>query len=250
MKVYLYCMNMKTRTSLFTLLVVGLLGVLTPLQAQQGANRAKETAITCDTLIAWDSINFCMPKMPGMVEASQLEGLQSAIDLVESDMNSVLAYYLPDSVYAHFEMHSMMGYDKYAVVFAVDAIKGLPVGEYELAYFSEAIQSAFDGETWKSISEELEESIDDMEFNVPVIVENYSPDKRVKSTVVLMDINVQNGSSVLRVSVCSIMNVVMVNNRALILTYYEKYEGKKSLKSAKDRSNELLTTFLTANPEK
>lgn len=243
-------MQKKTHYLLVALFTATLLFVSTQSYAQKGATRTDTSAIVCDTLIAWDSINFCMPHMPGMVEASQLEALQPAIDLVESGMNSIMAYYLPDSVYAHFELHNMMGYDKYAVVFAVDALKGLPVGEYELAYFSEAIQSAFDGESWESISDELEESIDNMEFNTPVIAENYSPDKRVKSTVVLMDINVDVGMGAAKVTVCAVMNVVLVNSRALILTYYEKYEGKKSIKQAKERNEEILNAFLTANPAK
>lgn len=240
----------KTHFLVMALIFTCLFLVSSPLKAQQGATRSDSSSIVCDTLIVWDSIDFCMPKMPGMVEASQLEALQPAIDLVESGMNFIMAYYLPDSVYAHFDMHSMMGYDKYAVVFAVDALKGLPVGEYELAYFSEAIQAAFDGESWKSISEELEESIDNMEFNTPVVAENFSTDKRVKSTVVLMDVSVDNGLGASKVTVCAIMNVVLVNSRALILTYYEKYEGKKSIKVAKDRNEEILNKFLKANPNK
>lgn len=224
-----------------------LLGCILSATGIAGAQNADSTTIVCDTTVQWDEISFCMPGYTGMVQSSDLEQLQESIQQLEGSSNTVLAYYLTDSVYAHIDLHQILGYDQYAIVFAIDAIKGLPVGPYELEYFFEAIQAAFDKQTWSDIAETLEEEYDMMSFATPVVVENYSPQENVRTCVLLMDMEVQKSGINSKVTVCAAMDVINVKNRALIMAYYEQYEGKKTIKETKAVNDVLVEKFVNAN---
>jgi hypothetical protein len=202
-----------------------------------------ETKTECLRKVSFGDIDFCLPQIEGMTECYSTPKVKERADAFNYEGNTILGYYLNNETYQQMEVLDSMSYDDYGQVYVTNNLKGIKVGQAELAQMANTMGSDFIQENWSDMQKKLEHSYDDLSIGTPVLVENYSPNSKVKSFVMLSKIKTNRDEAVMLMT----LNIIEMKERLIWLAYYKFYDGEESIKQAKSKNDFIIGRLMEVN---
>lgn len=198
----------------------------------------------CVNSVSFGDINICLPEIAGMKECYSIPIVKARADKFNYVGNSILGYYLNDYSYNHLADFDKSTTDDSFQLFATNKMKGLKVGQRELDY----VVNMMSGKHIKSNMKEVEKIgqgiFDYISIDSTVLIESYSTNINIRTIVTLNKVQINNGAEVIIVSV---LNMVILKERLITLSYYKIYEGLESITNAKQKNNNFLLRLLNSN---
>ena len=210
---------------------------------QNQSDHTGEILKECVKEVSFGDIDFCLPEIEGMTECYSSPKVKVRADAFNYEGNSILGYYLNNETYQQMENLDSISYDDYAQVYVTNNLKGIKVGQAELAQMANTMGSDFIQENWSDMQKKLEHSYDDLSIGTPVLVESYSPHTKVKSFVMLSKIKTNREEAVMLMT----LNIIEMKERLIWLAYYKFYDGEESIKEAKSKNDYIINRLMKVN---
>jgi len=197
----------------------------------------------CERSVHSGDVIICLPKIDGMTECYSVPKFKSYFDNFESGSNDLLGFYLNNSTYEKFKTKITKGFDDYFKVFVVKGTEGVRFSKSELDMMAQKMKSNYFDANWDQRKEELEKIVKNASFGKPVLLEKYSPNENARTFVVISKIQTETMEYVMAMT----MNLLIVKNRLIFLTYYKDYDGQESIRKAKGKNDYIVLRFLNEN---
>lgn len=235
---------MKNLLSILTLLIILLSCAPSEKQLENDAN-GNITAGKCERLASFGDIQICLPAMEGMHECYTNPKVKAKADAFNYDGNSILAYYVNDTIFKQVENIDQITFDDYFQIYATNSLQNKKMEPAELNEMAELITNNFISENWDDLKKNIDKDLDYLTIGKPILIENYTPLEDVRSYVMI----VKYQTELEEMLVVAIANIMRIKERLIWTAYYKNYEGDESIKKAKTANDFGVIQIMTANKE-
>jgi hypothetical protein len=202
----------------------------------------KKTPVCKDSAL-YGYVSICLPDMSGMTECRTHAGVQQIIQPYLAS-GPVLGYYLNEETYKQVDKLAEISYEDYFMLYGDYQRENYYAREADLDRAEKELEETlFEGNNFDLITSKVEEYYGTITAGKPALLEKYSPDRNVRTMIVLM--KYKNGES--ETSVVSAVDFILVKNRLLNLAYYVAYNGGKSIDDAKKKNDAFIEKLLEIN---
>lgn len=206
------------------------------------SNESSDT-IRCENSVHFGQVEICLPIIDGMVECYSNPSVKKKANEYNPQGNSILAFYLNNSTFEKVDELEHLSFDDYFQVYVVDQMKDIRVGNDEMDEMSSIIEGNYFKENWDNIKAKIEQGQDFLSVGRPILIENYTPNKRVRTYVMLTKYLFGGEEKVLLTS----MNLLEIKKRLIWLVYYKNYDGEESIRKAKAKNDYITLQFIDEN---
>lgn len=202
-----------------------------------------ETLILCKNSISFGDIDICLPEIDGMTECYDIPLVKSRADKSEYEKSSVLAFYLNNVTYKQVARLDRITFDDYFKIYALNESKSVKISQEELDQMSDLLEGNFLKENWNEIEYNIKRKHDYLSVGKPILIESYSPHKKVKTVIMLTKVLVNDNEYVMVGSI----NLLLIKERLIWLAYYKNYEGEASIKKIKAKNDYIVLRLMDEN---
>ena len=201
---------------------------------------------SCDNSALYGYVNICLPQINGMTECRVHPNIQQ---LTQQYLASgpVLGYYLNNETYKQIDKvaePSAITYQDYFMIYGDYQRENYNATERDLELMEKSLEQAlFEGRNFEQISSRIEEAYGTIVAGQPALLEKYSPQKNVRTMIVLMKYKNEDSET----SVISAVDCILLKNRLINLAYYVTYGGGKSIDLVKEKNNEVIRKLMEIN---
>ncbi|NEN23081.1 hypothetical protein G3O08_06160 [Cryomorpha ignava] len=189
--------------------------------------------IQCGNEKTFGDISICLPEIEGMNECYSDPKISSMHDELSREKEEIIGIYLSDSDYAKRESYGEFAHDDYFKIYAGKIAKGMKMGKPELDLINDEVGEGFFKERWSDFKPKLDSLTKHVTFDRPVLLESYRTDDRRISQVYLTKLQSDSNENFL----VMVLNMVLIKERLIFYAYYKEYDGEKSIKQAKAKSD-------------
>lgn len=225
----------------FLLLLLSFL--IFPVQSKQIPQNKPIKKTDCIRVEDFGDISVCLPKFKDLTECYYTPIVNERAKKYDLEGNVILGLYLNDNTYSKIDKLNDDNFDDYVKIYSPKSLMNVKIEEQDLDKLSEMMTRSFINKNWQEIQDEIESELDEFEIKKPVIVENNSINKSIRNLIVLN--TVATGERKVTM-VCS-LNMVLIKNRVIFLSYYKFYNGRNSIDYLRNKNIELVTKFLKYN---
>jgi hypothetical protein len=198
----------------------------------------------CKNSALYGYVNICLPEIKGMTECRAHASVQQVIQPYLAS-GPVLGYYINDETYRQVDKLGEITYEDYFMIYGDYQRENYNAQEADLdAMEKDLEQTLFEESNFEQISTRIEEYYGTITAGKPALIEKYSPQKNVRTLIVLMKYKGEDGSET---SVVSAVDFILVKNRLINLAYYVAYAGGKSIDAVKEKNNAAVKQLLEIN---
>lgn len=238
----LYFEIQMTMKSIFKILIP--LFLVACIQSHDSRNRnEKMSKPHCENSVPFGDIYLCLPEINNMTECYDVPIVKERADRTESEENLVLAYYLNNEVYNQVENLDDLVFDDYFKIYGVKKMRNLKATPHNLNRMAEMMEASYFTENWKAIQGRVNEVLEDVTIDTPVLIDNYSPHKNIRTGVLLMTLS--NGID--EFVLIGTANLILIKDRIVALAYYKSYTGPESVNEAKSKNDYIALRFMQEN---
>jgi len=198
----------------------------------------------CVNSVTFGDIDICLPEIKGMKECYLIPIVKARADKFNYEGNSILGYYLNDYYYRHLADFDKMINDDCFQLFATNKMKGLKAGQKELDYVAEMMSENYIKKSMKEVEKIGLGIFDYISIGSSVLIESYSNDKNVRTFVILNKVQINTGTEVVMLS---LMDLIILKERLIILSYFKRYVGLKSIRSSKQKNDNFVLQLINSN---
>lgn len=206
-------------------------------------DQQKSNSIPCENSVTFGDIDICLPEIDDMTECYDIPEVKSRADRSEYEKSSVLAFYLNYATYKQVNQLDKITFDDYCKIYASNESKSVKFSKEELNQMSDLLEGNFLKENWNEIKDNIKRNHDYLSVGRPVLIESYSPHKKVKSLIMLTKVIINDYEYVMVGSI----NLLLIKERLIWLAYYKNYDGEESIKRTKAKNDYLVLRLLDEN---
>lgn len=201
-----------------------------------------QSNLDCERKINLEQSIICLPKFENMTECYLNSEIKEFVDFFIPKGSLALGYYLNNETYNDFQRISdETGFDDYLLVFSTDVLSKRKSTRSEFEEFSN-----FDKQVktdWNTTKKIITEKIKFLNFDKPVLIENYSINKNVFATV-LMSRYQGDENDYINVT---ISNSIYLKDKIIFTAYYKRYDNVETIRKAKAKNDYFALRFVQDN---
>ena len=200
---------------------------------------ASQTNKDCTREINLDKTHICLPKFEKMTECYLNLTINSIVNSNVPDESLPIAYYLNDKTYKNIETIEQEVYDDY--LFSTDVLskQKLSRSEFEeLSGFDKVLKN-----DWSKVKQIIKEKIKVLTFDKPIVIETYSNNKNVISSVIMSRIL---GEETELINI-GITNSLFIKDKIIITVYNKHYLDIETIKDAKAKNDYFALRIIQEN---
>ena len=197
----------------------------------------------CDNQVNFGDVPICLVEIDGMKECYSNPLVKVYMDQFRFENNEILGMYLNNDVHSKIDKLGEFLFDDYFKVYSMSSIKNMSLGHDELELIASETEKVFDRKNWADLESRLENRIDNVSFDRPIILDSHWPNKNIKTYVCLMKIESNGISNILVMN----MNLALIKNTIICYAYYKRYAGEESINQAKAKSDYFGLKLYEAN---
>lgn len=228
---------MKLQISLLLLLTL-LMGCSNSGQKNTADEKAK-----CKHSVPFGDIEICLPEIDGMTECYERPNVKALADKFEYEGNEVKAFYINNETYKKVDSLDKIVYDDYFKIYITKTMTGQKAGTAQLDEMTKMLEGNFLQENWDELKGKLNKSLDFISVGQPVLVENYSPHKNIRTFIMLIKYQMEGYEQV----IVGTMDILLIKDRLVWLAYYKNYDGEESIKKAKAKNDYIALRVMEVN---
>jgi hypothetical protein len=241
--IYAYCHKsvIMTKALFFTCLTLLTFSCSTAKEKPAPEEQPKEQ--DCPNFINVGTVKICLPELDSMAESYNDSIFKKFADDNELASNKVLSLYTRNPTNFYVNAAGQKIYDDFFKIFIVKDLQDMKTDQ---AYLDQVDQSIIDShtfETWGVVQKKLEKGFDFVPKDQPYFIDHYSPDQKVKSFVCLYRYNTGTYETLL----LGIMNIILIKERLIGLTYYKAFTGQESLPKTRNKNDAIVLKLLAYN---
>lgn len=209
----------------------------------QGGENAS-VGLPCDTIALVGGKQICLPTIAGMQECSGSPSVRNRPGALIKKENIILGIYLTDAQAKLIPNLDKVTLDDYFKVYVVGTLVTEDFKPNQLEMMVDLINQNVFRRQWSDVSQSVEKMFEGVQFGQPVLIESYSPNEAVASSVYLSSVVGENGFEyylVMTMSLCSI------KDRLVWVTHYVKYDGEASVQHSKSKSDYFTLRLVDGN---
>lgn len=202
---------------------------------------AKSSITDCQRSTNFGNLKLCLPNLEGHKECYDIEKVKLLADSFELDVNQVLGYYLPDTIYTKIDSLYSLTYDNYFKLYTNKSLLNQKFSDRDFKEFVEMINKDFILENWDKVEDETLDKFKELPFNKPTAVKKYKLNKDVNTLILL--IKYENNEY----PVLCFLNVMKLKNNMFWIAYYKNYKSESSIREGKSKNDYIINEFFKSN---
>jgi hypothetical protein len=195
----------------------------------------------CKTPRIFGNLTICLPDVKGMIECYSDPIFKNSIDKIAAANPGQIpiASYIEgnsyDNIYTSLILNKGLGEYPWISVFSIEQLKNKAVIQDDIRKMANSLSETFDDYDFRKINEKLSKSIPYYNFKIdqPVLLERYITNSKIES---LMSI-IKYYNDGVEIYELSIMNFLIIDNRCILYTYYDRYKGQKTIDNLKAKND-------------
>ncbi|MAP55478.1 hypothetical protein [Altibacter sp.] len=231
------------KTILLLLLLATLVGCKDPSEKNNASPTAIQDAPHCESQATFGDLSVCFPEISGLSECYDNPNVRAAVDQFNDSENTILGYYIEDTLCKNASTFGNVSYDNYYQIYAANMAKNYHMTADEMNQIMTMMTSGFLDKTMEAVNDSAAFSEKKIEVSQPTLIEKYKLNSRSSTLILLMNIANENEARTMGVS----MTAVLVRDRLIFVTYYLDYEDDTSIDAIKKNTKLFITAFLKAN---
>ncbi|PKA83540.1 hypothetical protein ATE92_1696 [Ulvibacter sp. MAR_2010_11] len=197
----------------------------------------------CTRETTFGDLDICFPKIEGQTECYLHANVNARVNQFNDPENTILGYYLNNSVYEKVENLEGISYDDYYQIYAPNLAKNYTMSVAEMNQIMTMMTSGFLDKTMEDVNKSNSFSGKNLSIQQPMLIEKYPLNANSSTMIVLMRITNDTEDKVMAFS----MNAVLVKKRIVFVAYYLNFDGEQSLTKLKSNTANFVAKFMEAN---
>jgi len=191
------------------------------------------------------SIEVCFPEINGMTYIHNDPDFNEELMDFRSPEYKLLAVSVPTDFYNGFNEGDIVEYDDYFYAYSMNTLSNTFANEKSIDEVIEMYSDAFfqEDEAWDGGIERIEERFEDVNFDQPVLLEKYQLNELSVTYVLIVRKTQANGEYIF----LTLTNMLVINNRLIMLTYYKSYESVEATKQTKSKNDYIIQRLFREN---
>ena len=230
---------MSRRFNFFLSIVLPVLFCITIAQSAS----AQKGKVACSRQAAYGNTTICLPFVAGMKECYEHPVAKALADKYEYEGNSVLGYYLNDSTYRFVDSLDQITYSDYFKIYVTNQLKDVASTTKDMDEVAKVVSENYLQKDWKEIQDKVDQQFKDLTIGKPVTLDTYSPDKNVRSFILLVKYQAGEKEALVLMS----LDMLLIKERLVWMAYYQNYDGAGSVTHCKAKNDRLVNLVLQGN---
>ncbi len=211
----------------------------------------------CTRIAEFGSAQVCLPPMPNHHECLKNAVSEMLADGANAPGNVMLGMYLNEPLFqgvSYLENAPMndpawdsfdsIPFEDYFLVYATNVLAGMKVDTMDLRYMASMTTGAFEISSWEKMKTIIDEKLDGTTMSRPKLLEHYQPHPAVRSMVLLLNYQSEEGKQFWKVSV---INMMVIDERLIDSAYYLFFKDQSTIEAAKAHNEVFVKKFMEAN---
>lgn len=187
----------------------------------------------CENMSYFGTTPICLPSLDGMIECYSNPRVKAFAEIGRFGDNQILGFYLNDDTHRKVAELGTFDFDDYFKLYGAAELKDLEVDDSMLDEILSLMNQNYTKIDWEEVISEIEESLNTISWDTPILIETFVPDKEIRSSLFLMKMQTLFGERIMIMT----MNAVVIKGKIIFYSYYMDYEDEKSIRRAKAKNN-------------
>lgn len=198
----------------------------------------------CARTTYFGEVPICLPQIKGYQECYPDSIVKQLADATEAPANSVLGFYLNNPTYDNKDSIGLINFDNYFKLYGTKQIQDYRADPAFLKEMQGLLSGNFISKNWDVLKEEIDKVGLEIEVGVPVVIKNYSLNKKSFTYLLLTKYEIPEREAY---TMAIAISGLLINERLVWMAYYLNYEGEATIAKLQQNSNSILRRVLKAN---
>ncbi len=192
---------------------------------------------------SFGDLSICLPKINGQTECFSHPKIKTRLSQFNDPDNTILGYYINDSIYKKIDEIEEVSYDDYYQVYAPNLAKNFTMTRSEMKQIMSMMTNGFLDKTMEEVNKTPSFLRNNISIEQPILIEKYTLNTNSSTMVILMKIANESEDKTTAVS----MNAILIKDRIIFVTHYLDYHDENSLTTLKNNTSAFVEKFIEVN---